>query len=141
MAQIKSVSLCGQRPHAHILAADRLSVGSANAGKAYFVADDEPVEIWSWLNRLLTRLGKTPINRKVPRNVAYGLGVVMESIWRLFGLKGEPFMTRFVACSLSSAYYYNLKGAREDFGYEMITDPDEGFEKMVEYFKSQQSEV
>ncbi len=127
--------------HAHILAADALSPGSANAGKAYFVADDDPVEIWSWLNQLLTRLGKTPIKRKVPRNIAYGLGVVMESIWTIFGLKGEPFMTRFVACSLSSTYYYNLTGAREDFGYEMIADPQDGFEKMVEYFEHQSKSV
>lgn len=124
--------------HAHILAADVLGPNTANAGKAYFVADDQPVVIWEWLNRFMERLGKKPITSKVPRSVAYGLGVVMESIWKLFGIKGEPFMTRFVACSLSADYYYNLKNARADFGYAQLVDPEEGFDKMVDYFKAQQ---
>ena len=47
-------------------------------------------------------------------------------------------MTRFVACSLSSDYYYNLKNARSDFGYETVVGPDEGFENMVEYFKAKE---
>lgn len=123
--------------HAHILACDVLTPTSANAGKAYFVADDEPVVIWAWLNQFMGRLGKKPITSKVPRNVAYGLGVVMEFVWRTLGIKGEPFMTRFVACSLSADYYYNLKNARADFGYETIVGPEEGFEKMVEYFAAQ----
>ena len=121
--------------HAHILAADKLDFNAAHAGKAYFIADDDPVEIWTWLNTLMTRLGKTPITSKVPRNLAYGLGVVMEFLWRTFGIQGEPFMTRFVACSLSSSYYYNLKNAKADFGYETIVGPDEGFELMVHYFQ------
>jgi len=124
--------------HAHILAADALAPNAPNAGKAYFVADDQPVVIWEWLNRFMERLGKTPITSKVPRSVAYGLGVVMESVWKLFGIKGEPFMTRFVACSLSANYYYNLKNARADFGYVQLVDPEEGFDKMVDYFKEQQ---
>lgn len=123
--------------HAHILACDALEPDSQNAGKAYFVADDQPVIIWTWLNLFMGRLGKKPITSKVPRNVAYGLGALMEFVWRTFGIKGEPFMTRFVACSLSSDYYYNLKNARADFGYEQLVHPDEGFEKMVEYFKIQ----
>ena len=126
--------------HAHILASDVLSPESPNAGKAYFVADDEPVEIWNWLNRFMERLGKKPITSKVPRNLAYGLGVIMEVVWRTLGIKGEPFMTRFVACSLSADYYYNLKNARADFGYHQLVDPNEGFEKMVAYFTDQQSE-
>ena len=125
--------------HAHILACDALSPGSPNAGKAYFVADDQPVIIWNWLNQFMGRLGKKPITSKVPRNFAYGLGVLMEFFWRTFRIKGEPFMTRFVACSLSSDYYYNLKNARADFGYETLVSPEEGFEKMVEYFKAQGS--
>ena len=122
--------------HAHILACDALAPDSANAGKAYFVADDQPVIIWNWLNQFMGRLGKKPITSKVPRSVAYGLGVILEFLWRTVGIKGEPFMTRFVACSLSSDYYYNLKNARADFGYETLVGPEEGFEKMVEYFKA-----
>ena len=123
--------------YAHILACDALAPGSPNAGKAYFVADDEPVVIWDWLNQFMGRLGKKPITSKIPKSVAYGVGAVMEFIWRTFGIKSEPFMTRFVACSLSSDYYYNLKNARADFGYKQLVHPDEGFEKMVEYFKEQ----
>lgn len=123
--------------HAHILAADKLDIGSAHAGKAYFITDIEPIVLWEWLNVVLARLGKKPITRKIPASLAYNVGAVMEFVWKTFGIQGEPFMTRFVARQLSSSHYYNLQNAIQDFGYQELVDPKEGFERMVAYFQQQ----
>ena len=45
------------------------------------MVDDQPVII-RIVNRLMGRLGKKPITSKVSKNVAYGVGLVMEFIWR-----------------------------------------------------------
>jgi len=121
--------------HAHILAADALSPGSDNAGKAYFITDIESINLWEWLNEVLVRLGKKPITSKIPASVAYGAGAVMEVLWKLFSISGEPFMTRFVARQLSSSHSYDLSGAINDFAYQEKVDPKEGFETMIQYFQ------
>src|SRR6185312_8448237 len=42
---------------AHWLAAQRLAVDSSIAGKAYFITNGEPVELWDFLNRVLAEGG------------------------------------------------------------------------------------
>ena len=42
---------------AHLLAADRLAVGAPPAGKAYFISNGEPVELWAFIDRVLAEAG------------------------------------------------------------------------------------
>jgi nucleoside-diphosphate-sugar epimerase len=123
--------------HAHLQAADVLAPGSANAGKAYFITDDAPVVLWEWVNTLFAALGVAPVTRRVPVGMAKLAGAVLEWIWRAFSRPGEPPMTRFVAGQLSTHHHYDLSAAQRDFGYAMKVDPDEGFRRMVAYFKTQ----
>ena len=125
--------------YAHLLAADALAPDSANAGKAYFITDDEPVVLWQWINTLFGELGIPKVERKVSVGLAKLAGTVLEWIWRTFSRSGEPPMTRFVAGQLSTHHHYDLSAARADFGYTMKVDPDEGFAKMVAYFKAKRS--
>ena len=122
--------------HAHLLAADALAPGRANAGKAYFITDDEPVVLWDWINTLFSEVGVAPVTGRVSVGVAKLAGTALEWIWRTFSRPGEPPMTRFVAGQLSTHHHYDLSAARSDFGYAMKVDPDEGFEKMVAWFKA-----
>lgn len=123
--------------HAHLLAADALAPGSANAGKAYFITDDAPVVLWEWINTLFAALDVAPVTRRVPVRVARLAGSILEWVWRTFSRPGEPPMTRFVAGQLSTHHHYDLSAARSDFGYAMKVDPAEGFRRMVAYFKAQ----
>jgi 2-alkyl-3-oxoalkanoate reductase len=120
---------------AHVLAADELAGERKNAGKAYFINDVEPVEMWPWINEMLQALGHSPITSSVPAGLAYAAGACMEAIWLLFRLQGEPFMTRFLASQLSHSHYYDLTAAIQDFGYRELVDPAVGWERMIAYFK------
>ena len=120
---------------AHLLACDALQFGSPNAGKAYFITDLQPVKVWAWINEVFRCLGYPPITRKIPAGLVYVVGAVLEDIWKFLGIEKEPFMTRFVAKSLSTHQYYDLSAAIEDFGYYEKENPKEGFEKMLGYFR------
>lgn len=120
---------------AHVQAAAALAPGSANAGKAYFVTDPEPVTLWPWIDRLLVAVGAGPVKRAVPLGLARVAGTVLEGVWRLFALGGEPPMTRFVASQLATSHWYDLRGGRADFGLAAITDPETGFQRAVDHFK------
>lgn len=122
---------------AHLQAADALAPGSDNAGKAYFVTDPRPVVLWEWLAHFLEALGEPPIRRRVPTWLARGAGAVLESVWATFGLDGEPPMTRFVASQLATSHWYDLSGARRDFGLAPVVPPDEAWETTVRWFREE----
>ncbi len=121
---------------AHLQALDALTSHQApHAGKAYFIADGQPVELWSWINSVLTRLDVPPIMAHVSPTLAYRAGAVLEFVHKTFGLSGEPRMTRFVARQLSTSHWYDMEPARRDFGYVPVVDPKTGFERMIEWLK------
>jgi nucleoside-diphosphate-sugar epimerase len=113
------VSLTGieNAVEAHLCAADRLAQGAPHAGKPYFVAQKEPVVLWSWIGDLLERLGVPRPKRRVPLSAAYAAGALLEGWWHIRRLEGEPPMTRFLALELARSHSYDLGPAERDFGY------------------------
>ena len=100
---------------AHLGALDALLAGRAN-GKAYFLSQGEPVKLWEFINRLLVGAGEKPVTRRISQRAAYWLGALLEGVWTLFRLKGEPPMTRFVAVELAKDHWYDVSAARRDLG-------------------------
>jgi nucleoside-diphosphate-sugar epimerase len=120
---------------AHVQAADALAPGAPCAGKAYFINDPAPIVLWEWLNTLFGRLGIAPVTRKVPVGVARAAGAVAETVWSLFGLSGEPPMTRFVAAQLGTSHTYDVGPAVRDFGYTPVVEAEDALERTVRYWK------
>jgi nucleoside-diphosphate-sugar epimerase len=121
---------------AHLLAADRLTEGSPVAGKAYFISQGEPEPLWDFINKVLAAAGLPPVTKSVPADVAYAAGAVCEGIWRLFRLRGEPPMTRFVARQLSTAHWFDLTAAKRDLGYAPEVSTVEGLRRLATALKS-----
>ena len=121
---------------AHILAADKLQVGSPIAGRAYFIAQGEPLPLWDLINRLLEACGAPPVTRRMSPLAAYLAGMMCEWAYALFRLRGEPPMTRFLARQLCTAHWFNLEAARRFLGYEPKVSVEEGLRRLAEYTKS-----
>jgi 2-alkyl-3-oxoalkanoate reductase len=117
---------------AHLLAACKLVPGSPVAGRAYFVSNGEPVELWAFLNRVLADAGLPPVTKTVPVWKAKLAGRVLEFLFRVLRLPGEPLMTRFVASQLSTSHWYDISAARRDFGYEPKVSVEEGLKRLAE---------
>lgn len=105
----------------HLGALDALLAGRAN-GRAYFVSQGEPVKLWDFINRLVVGAGLPPITRRIPLRRAYALGALMEGLWTLLPLKGEPPMTRFVAVELAKDHWFDVSAARRDLGLKPAVD-------------------
>ncbi|MGC6423619.1 MAG: NAD-dependent epimerase/dehydratase family protein [Lentimonas sp.] len=107
---------------AHLDAFDALEKNPrAVSGKAYFISQGEPVELWPWLNNILESLGHTRLSKHISLPTAFGVGATMEAIWRLFNLSGEPPITRFVAVELAKDHYFSIDAARRDLAYSPKT--------------------
>ncbi len=102
---------------AHLQAADALDFDSPVAGEAYFINEPEPVNLWGWIDELLTRAGLPPLKKKISAKKAYRIGQICEHVYRFLRLPGEPPMTRFLASQLSGSHYYSIAKAQRDFGY------------------------
>jgi nucleoside-diphosphate-sugar epimerase len=116
---------------AHLQAADRFSPGSAVSGKAYFISNGEPLPLWDIVNRILSAAGIPPVERSISLPMALMAGAACETAWRVFGLKGEPPMTRFVAHELATAHWFDIAAARRDFGYTPDVTIDEGMKRLA----------
>jgi nucleoside-diphosphate-sugar epimerase len=116
---------------AHLLAMDRLFTGSPVAGSAYFITQGEPVNLWDWVNRILARLGRTPVSKRIPYPLAYTAGAALEMAYRLLGLDAEPPMTRFVAQQLTMSHHFDIGKARRELGYIPNIGANEGLERLA----------
>jgi nucleoside-diphosphate-sugar epimerase len=124
---------------AHLLAEAALPGGPAvapipasPAGKAYFITTGEPVVLWEWINTLLRGLGRPPVTRRASLGTAYLAGGVMEFLWRVLPLAGEPPMTRFVAKELATDHWFRIDAARRDLGYQPRVSMADGTRQLIE---------
>jgi len=115
---------------AHLLALDRLDIGSSCAGKAYFISNDEPWKLWDLVNEIIRAGNGKMIDKSVPISFAYFMGWVFEMTYSLFRIQNEPPMTRFLAKELSTSHWFDISNARKDLGYKPKVSINEGLGRL-----------
>jgi len=61
---------------------------------------------------------------------------LLESGWKLFGLKSDPPLTRWSAEHLSTAHWYDISAAKRDLGYSPEVSIKEGLKRLASAFQS-----
>ncbi|MDR0870626.1 MAG: NAD-dependent epimerase/dehydratase family protein [Planctomycetaceae bacterium] len=121
---------------AHIQAANALTdENSPVNGKAYFVSQGQPVNCWDWINEILAFKGLPAVKKSISFEAAWRYGFCLEGLYRLFRLRGEPVMTRFLAAQLAKTHYLNNANACRDFGYVPKLSYRDGMERLKEFLK------
>jgi len=115
---------------AHLQAAEKLAIGSPIAGRVYFIANNEPLPLWDLVNQILAAGNLPSVTRTISPQLAYLAGAILEIIYKNLRLAGEPRMTRFVACELATAHWFDMSAARRDFGYQPQVSIKEGMERL-----------
>ena len=98
-------------------------------GNVYFISQDEPVQLWEFINQVLTRSGLDPITRKVPYAPAYTLAHLFELGARLCGNRFEPRLTRFIVSEMATDHYFDISAARKDLGFAPSVSIAEGLDR------------
>ena len=86
-------------------------------GQAYFITNGEPVVLWDWINELLRGAGIPEIKKRLSLPAARRIGGLLEIIWRVLPLNGEPPMSRFVADEMATDHWFKIDAARRNLGY------------------------
>lgn len=121
---------------AHLLAAERLAVGSRAAGRAYFISNGEPIPLWELVNGILGAGGVPPVTRDMPLWAARAAGACFEGLWSILRLRGDPPMTRFLAAELTTAHWFDLSAARRDLSYAPRVSIAEGLERLKDWLSA-----
>jgi len=124
---------------AHVDAFDHLGIGAACAGKPYFISNGDPRSARETVNALLGAVGAPQVGGTIPFAVAYAAGAVMEGLWKLLPLRGEPPMTRFLAEQLATTHWYDISAARRDLGYVPQVGFEDGLRKLAKAWDTQRS--
>ena len=123
---------------AHIKAVEALLENPSISGRNYFISDDAPVNLWTWINEFLEKMGVEEISKSIPFKRAYRIGRIMEFFFRILPFKGEPPMTRFVAIQLAHSHFFNISAAKKDLNYQPSVDCEKELEKTIDWLKSQE---
>lgn len=122
---------------AHLLAAcTLLYTPEKAAGKAYFVSNDDPRPMAEILDRILACDDLPGVNKRVSVPLAYGVGGLLELVYRLLRIESEPPVTRFVARQLSCSHFYDLRAAKTDLGYAPLVSIEEGMKRLQDWVKN-----
>ncbi len=119
---------------AHVMAADALGPDAPCGGKAYFISQGEPWAVDALVNGILAAAKVPPVTKRISPGVAVFVGAVLETVFRLFRIKSEPPMTRFVARQLSTAHWYDISAAERDFGWKPTVTIAEGLKRLGQAF-------
>lgn len=122
---------------AHILAWKALKNNPQACGKAYFITQNQPIPIQDLVNGILQAAEVPEVTQSISPKIALLAGIVLERVYQLLKLKGEPPMTRFMARQLSTPHWFNTEAAQKDLGYQANISIEEGFKRLEQWIQSE----
>jgi nucleoside-diphosphate-sugar epimerase len=117
---------------AHVQAAEAMEVGSPVCGSAYFISQDDPVNLWGWINEILEIAGVPKVRQSISYYWASKLGHALEAWHSIRNLESEPRMTRFLAAQLAKSHFFDISRAKQDFGFYPRVSMSEGMRRLGE---------
>jgi nucleoside-diphosphate-sugar epimerase len=117
---------------AHIDAAAALTSPEAVcAGKAYFITNGEPVRTWDWIRDLLNQMDLPGPSRILSFSRALRAAKIVEFVWRLFRLRGEPPITQLQVVGMGKTHTFDIGPAQRDLGYSVRVSVAEATAQIV----------
>ena len=104
-------------------------------GQAYFITNGEPVILWDWINELLQGAGLPEVKKRLSLPAARRIGGLLEIIWRVLPLNGEPPMTRFVADEMATDHWFKIDAARLHLGYRPRVSMQVGTAELIAHLQ------
>jgi hypothetical protein len=107
-----------------------LALTQGRGGQAYLIADDGVITLRELITRLLQTQDVEVPEKSIPSAVLRPIAWLVETVWRLLGLRPEPPINRFSAAVLSTNSTVNTQKAKTELGYEPVISRAEGLSTM-----------
>jgi nucleoside-diphosphate-sugar epimerase len=116
---------------ANLVHAIDLALTKGKGGEAYFILDDGVRSMHDMISGMAASRGIALPEKSIPAWAADAIGAACEAIWRTFGMKGAPPLTRFSAMIMSRDCLLNDAKARRDMGYQPVISVEDGMRALA----------
>ena len=106
-------------------------------GQAYFITDGNRTSFKDFICSLLETQGVRAGRPSIPRNAAWSSAMVLESVYRLLGVRSNPPITRVMLALIGGAIEICDKKARRELGYSGRVTRQEGLNELQIEFKKE----
>lgn len=106
-------------------------------GEIFNLTNGEPMQFKVILEMFLQAIGKEPHYRKLPFSLVYGVASILEAIYKIFRLKGEPTLTKYTVCTLAFSQTLDISKVKRKLKYEPVITLSEGIENYGKWWKQQ----
>jgi len=117
---IDAIYLAAQRPEA--------------VGEAFFITDGLDITWNEFNNKLAKALGTTMPALSIPYSVGHSVAALTEGFYKLFGIKSEPFLTKYRVDNGGKDYHFSIEKAKRLLGYLPAINIDEAVSRTVKWY-------
>lgn len=108
-----------------------LAIKNGNEKEIYFVTDDNPQSVKSFLTKLIKTQGVIPPNKNIPKSLAIVIAGLMEFGWKTLSLKSDPMLTKFDVAFVAMGRKYNISKIKSHLNYKPIISEEKGLELLT----------
>ena len=119
--------------HGQILAAQHLVDGGTAPGQAYFINDDDPMNMFDFSKPVVEGVGYPFPKMKVPAALVKGIMTVWQALHFKFGIQ-EPPVPPLAIERIAIDNYFSIEKARRDLGYEPLYTTAQGIKESLPYY-------
>ncbi len=107
-----------------------LSLSKGENKSIYNVTDDSPTTARQFLTSLIETKGVNVPDKSMPGIIASAAAVIVESVWRFFGIQSAPPLSRFELAFVNMPRRYNIMKIKNELGYRPVISVEKGLKEM-----------
>jgi 3beta-hydroxy-Delta5-steroid dehydrogenase / steroid Delta-isomerase len=119
--------------HGFILAAQHLVEGGTAPGQAYFINDDDPVNMFEFARPVVEACGQHWPRLRIPGRLIHFVMTVWQRLHFRLNLPAPPLEPLAVE-RLYLDNYFSVEKARRDLGYEPLYTTDKAMQECLPYY-------
>lgn len=108
----------------------RCALENWHASEVYFLTDGEINTYKDFLTKYIKTQGVNPPEKSISKSMARFAADAVELIWRTFGIKSKPPVTKLAAYMMSSDFTISHAKAAREIGYKPIIDIETGMKEL-----------
>lgn len=110
------------------------------SGGVFNITNGEPTEFRVLLESFLKAIGERPHYRNLPFGLVYGAAGVLEKVYGVLRLPGEPPLTRYTVCTLGHAQTMDIRRAEKILGYRPEKTLEEAIREYGDWWRAARPE-
>lgn len=110
----------------------RCLIDNWKPNQVYFITDGETHTYRDFLTQYISTQGITPPDKNISKTLIRATATIVEFVWKTFGIKNTPPITRLPAYMLSSNFTISHRKAARELNYKPVI----GFAEAISALKS-----